>query len=220
MHDFITLPYRLERAPPPFEPNAIKYPESLVRHFLKEFTKRGDTVFDPFAGLGTTLFVAEGMNRIPYGIEHDSGRQQWVAGQLKHWTNLRHSDAAKIGSLGFPKMDFCITSPPYMPKHHRWNPLFAGNPAKSGYDVYLRRMAFIFGQMKTIMKHNAVFVLQADNLGGRVYTPLVRDLGLAAEKHFRLDNEIVIAWDHAPKNYSHTRCLIFRNALTKRVRVR
>ena len=32
---FITLPYALEREPPPFEGNDIKYPEALVRFFMK-----------------------------------------------------------------------------------------------------------------------------------------------------------------------------------------
>ena len=65
---FVTLPYALEREAPPFEGNDIKYPESLVRHFLGRCTKPGDKVFDPFAGLGTTLFVAEEMRRVPFGI--------------------------------------------------------------------------------------------------------------------------------------------------------
>ena len=131
---FITLPYALERAAPPFEGNDIKYPEALVRYFLKEFTSPGDRVFDPFTGLGTTLFVAEEMRRIPFGVEHDARRHQWVAGQLTHWANLVLGDSAKLCSYGFPKMDFAMTSPPFMPRHHRWNPLVAGNPANAGYD--------------------------------------------------------------------------------------
>ena len=45
VQQFITLPYALEREPPPFEGNDIKYPEVLVRYFLQEFTQPGDTVF-------------------------------------------------------------------------------------------------------------------------------------------------------------------------------
>jgi hypothetical protein len=71
----------------------------LVRYFLQEFTKPGDKVFDPFAGLGTTLFVAEEMRRIPFGIEHDPRRHQWVAGQLKNWANLKYGDSAKLSFL-------------------------------------------------------------------------------------------------------------------------
>ena len=178
---------------------------------MKEFTHKGDRIFDPFVGLGTTLFVAEEMGRVGYGVEHEPKKYQWVAGQLKNWRNLQIGDAADMLNLGFPKMDFAMTSPPFMPKHHKWNPLFEGDPGYAGYDVYLERMAVIFGRMKKIMKRNAVFVMQADNLPGRIYTPLTRDLGRAAEKHFRLDNEIIVAWEGGKPEYRHTHCLIFKN---------
>jgi hypothetical protein len=208
----ITLPWRLEREAPPFEGQDIKCPESLVRHFLAFYTKPGDRVFDPFTGLGTALFVAEDMKRIPFGVEHDGGRQEWVAGQLQHWQNLRRGDAGRMGRLGFPKMDFAITSPPYMPKNHRWNPLYGGDPAHAGYAAYLKRMGFILGQVQKLLKRNAIFVMQADNIPGPVYTPLVRDLSLAAEKHFRLENEIIVSWQNAKPDYPYTHCLIFKNA--------
>lgn len=208
---FITLPWKLERGHPPFEKHDIKYPESLVRHFLKLHTKPGDKIFDPFSGLGTTLFVAEEMKRIPYGVEHDGGRQEWVAGQMRHWTNLKRGDAADMLRMGFPKMDFAMTSPPYMPKQHKWNPLYGGDPKHAGYDAYLKRMAHIFGKMQKLLKRNAVFILQADNLPGRIYTPLVRDLGMAAERHFQLQDEAIIAWEGGRPDYRHTHCLVFRN---------
>lgn len=207
----ITLPYRFERDPPPFENHDIQYPQSLVRYFLKEFTRKNNRVFDPFTGLGTTLFVAESMGRVPYGVEFDERRHAWVAGQLKNWQNLVQGDAARVLKYGFPKMDFCLTSPPYMPRHHKWNPLFEGDPAHAGYETYLKRMAHIYRNIAKIMKRGAYVVVQADNLHGKVYTPLVRDLSLAVSKSLRLDNEIIIAWENAKPNYSHTHCLVFRN---------
>lgn len=207
---FVTLAYALEREPPPFEGNDIKYPETLVRHFLKEFTKPGDKVFDPFAGLGTTLFVAEEMRRIPFGVEHDARRHQWVAGQLEHWPNHVHGDSAELASYGFPKMDFCMTSPPFMPRHHKWNPLCAGNPANAGYDRYLGRMARVYRQLARIMKRNARIVVQADNVPGKTFTPLVRDLSTTIGEVLRLEAEIVVAWEGGRDDYRHTHCLVFK----------
>lgn len=212
MQPFITLPYRLERDPPVFETNAIKYPESLVRHFLRHYTKRGARVFDPFAGLGTTLFVAEEMGRTPYGMEYDPKRYEWVAGQLEHWGNLVHGDSARVGAQGFPKMDFCMSSPPFMPMNQQWNPLYAGDPSRAGYTKYLSRMKTIYSRVADIMKRNAVIVIQCDNIPGRVYTPLVRDLNLCLSKIFKLENEVIIAWDGGKKDYRHTHCLIFKNS--------
>ena len=210
VQQFITLPFALEREPPPFEGNDIKYPEALVRYFLQQFTRPGDRVFDPFAGLGTTLFVAEEMRRIPFGVEHNPRRHQWVAGQLQHWANLKYGDSAKLASYGLPKMDFSMTSPPFMPRHHRWNPLCAGHPARAGYDRYLNGMRHIYRQLARIMKRNGKVVVQADNLPGRTYTPLVRDLSTTISEVLRLEAEVVVAWDGGKKDYRHTHCLVFR----------
>lgn len=208
---FITLPWKLERAPPPFEDSEIKYPEALVRHFLKQYTREGDGVFDPFAGQGTTLFVSEEMGRIPYGVEYDRKRYEWVAGQMENWMNLVNGDCAKMLRYGFPKMDFSITSPPYMPRNHKWNPLFAGDPAKGGYDVYLRRITFIYRQLSQLVKRNGYVVVQADNLQKHVYTPLVADISRSISKVMRLEAEIIVAWEHAKPDYRHTHCLLFKN---------
>jgi hypothetical protein len=211
-HDtFIELPWKLERKPPRFEDNDIKHPESLVRHFLKKYTKPGDRVFDPFVGLGTTLFVAEEMKRIPFGVEADDRRHAWVAGQIENWSHLIHGDSAKMLSYGFPTMDFAMTSPPYMPNHHKWNPLYAGDPRHAGYDVYLRRMTHIFRQLSKLVKRNGLVLVQADNLPGRPWTPLVRDLGNAVSKALRPEGETIVAWPNRHGSERHTHCLIFRN---------
>lgn len=208
---FISLPYLLERDPPPFEGNDIKYPEGLVRYFLTRYTKKGAKVFDPFAGLGTTLFVAEEMDRVPYGVEADPLKHEWVAGQMDNWTHFRCGDSISASRYGFPKMDFCMTSPPFMARTHRWNPLYNGDPCKAGYDLYLKRMRAIFGGLVVVMKKGAYLVVQVDNIPGRVFTPLVRDLGMAISESFRQDGEVIAVWENGRPGYPHTHCLIFRN---------
>lgn len=210
---FVTLPFTLERAPPPFEGNDIKYPESLVRHFLKAYTKKGQRVFDPFAGLGTTLFVAEDMGRIPYGIEANPQRHAWTAGQLKHWQNLIRGDSARVARFNLPKMDFCISSPPFMQRDDKWNPLYGGDPAKAGYDRYIKRMVQIYGRLMPVMKRHALVVVHLDNLPGRVFTPLVWDLGHALSAVMKPAGEVVVRWENPRPDYSHTHCLLFRNSL-------
>lgn len=212
MKNFITLPYKLEREPPPFETNEIKTPESLPRFFLKEFTTPGDKVFDPFAGLGTTLFVAEELKRIPYGIEADPRRHQWVAGQLENWMHVINGDSARANAMGFPKMDFSMTAPPFMAINHKWNPLYGGDKTKDGYGVYLKRMQHIYKQISTVMKRNAHIVVQVDDIPGRTFTPLVRDIGTVLSKVLKLENQVTVAWQGGREDYRHTQCLIFRNS--------
>ncbi|MXV92946.1 MAG: site-specific DNA-methyltransferase, partial [Chloroflexi bacterium] len=45
------------------------FPRQLPEWFIKLFSQPGDAVLDPFAGSGTTLFVAQAMNRRAIGIE-------------------------------------------------------------------------------------------------------------------------------------------------------
>ncbi|MDR0516473.1 MAG: site-specific DNA-methyltransferase [Fibromonadaceae bacterium] len=49
--------------------HSAAFPDALPEWFIKLFTREGDTVLDPFAGSGTTLLVAEKMNRNSVGIE-------------------------------------------------------------------------------------------------------------------------------------------------------
>jgi hypothetical protein len=45
------------------------FPEGLVARIIKLTTDPGDVVFDPFAGIGTTLAIAEALGRKPLGFE-------------------------------------------------------------------------------------------------------------------------------------------------------
>ena len=47
--------------PPRFRREDVRCADALVEHFLNEFTTEGQVVFDPFAGYGTTLLIAEEM---------------------------------------------------------------------------------------------------------------------------------------------------------------
>ena len=46
-------------------------PVVLASHFVTNFTKKGDSVYDAFIGTGTTLIACEQTDRICYGIELD-----------------------------------------------------------------------------------------------------------------------------------------------------
>lgn len=49
--------------------HSATFPQALPEWFIKLFTQEGDTVLDPFAGSGTTLFVARQLERHAIGIE-------------------------------------------------------------------------------------------------------------------------------------------------------
>lgn len=206
-----TLPFIQEYLTPFGDEASDQYPSSLPRYFIEEFTIEGETVFDPFMGFGTTAFVAEDMGRVPYGIEADEERHGWTAGQLKHWQNIKHGDAAEVRGFGFPAMDFCITSPPWMPKYEDWNPLFGGDPKYAGYDAYLVRMGEIFKAIREVMKDGAIVVVHVSDLKSEdSFTPLVQDFKASISKHFLLKQDIEIDWQPHLEAHSDMHCLVFK----------
>ncbi|MBN2090690.1 site-specific DNA-methyltransferase [candidate division KSB1 bacterium] len=63
--------------------HSAAFPEGLPEWFIKLFTKRGDTVLDPFMGSGTTNFVAQRMGRNSIGIEIALNYYKMVKKQLE-----------------------------------------------------------------------------------------------------------------------------------------
>jgi len=211
MSDLVSLPWVLERDAPLFEGNDIKSPEGFYRHIYNQYTKRGDKIFDPFAGMGTSLFVAEEMERTYYGFEAEEEKYEWVAGQLEHWTHLIGDDAARIDKYKLPKMDLIITSPPFMEAHTKWNPLYGGDPKFAGYEKYLKRMAFIFSKCLPLMKKKTQLIIQLDNIkNGKKFTPLISDIAYALKKNFIQTDQVTVLWKKAKPDYTHTQYLAFK----------
>ena len=211
--DIVTLQHIYENPLPAFqEHDDVKYPESLVRYLLNRFSKEGDSILDPFTGLGTSFIIAEEMARTPYGVEADPQRYEWTKSQVKSKDNLIFGDSAKIKDYGFPSINFSLTSPPYMPADDDWNPLYEGDPKFSGYDVYLKGLQDIYAQILPLMTSGAHIVIQADNLSHRpVFCPLVWDIGRAISQIIPMVGEIIVRWSDDPQNEnSFTQCLVFQ----------
>lgn len=64
-------------------------PIALLLRIILSSTKAGDTVFDPFAGTGTTLVVAKQLKRKSIGVEIDPKNIGFIKKRL---TSLRKSD--------------------------------------------------------------------------------------------------------------------------------
>lgn len=199
---------RKRKIPKEFQSDDNRNPENLVEYFLKEFTKKGDTVFDPFAGLGTTLIVSEQMERIPFGMELDKKRANYIKSQIKNKNNLINGNSKNLSSYKLPLFDFCFTSPLYM-----------NNNGKT-YKRYLKNLHSIFTQVKNLMKKNSYLVIEASNLKGKDVTTLAWDIEKEVSKVLHFEGEIVIGWEGKDSygyggnygyGYDHSYCLIFRN---------
>ena len=79
-------------------PYYAMFPVSFATAAVKEYTKPGDCVFDPFAGRATSLFAAASEGRVGLGIEINP--VGWVYGKAKLQTAEREEVEDRIRWLG------------------------------------------------------------------------------------------------------------------------
>jgi DNA modification methylase len=65
-------------------------PVALIADAMRDCSRRGDAVFDPFIGSGTTIMAAERVGRRAYGVEIDP---QYVDAAIRRWQNFTRRDA-------------------------------------------------------------------------------------------------------------------------------
>jgi len=111
-----------------------KFPESLAQEFIEFFTKRGQVVFDPMVGTGSTLLAALRAGRNSYGIELNPvyaelaselvEREKRTLGESGATlaAEVIQGDASQIetiiGAFKIPTIDYVLTSPPYWDMLH------------------------------------------------------------------------------------------------------
>ena len=197
--------------PPEFLGPDVRYPPSLVEHFLTRFTAEGDTVFDPFAGFGTTLLVAEAMGRVARGVEFDERRFRYARSRLKRPDGLISGDARRLADYDLPPFDLSLTSPPYMGRNDRDDPFTNYSMPGKGYDGYLRDLRTIYARMGLLMNPGARVVIEVANLKrGDGVTTLAWDVAASVSDVLDFEGEIVIAWeDEYGYGYDHSYCLVF-----------
>ncbi len=76
------------------------FPEDLPEWFIKLFTKKGDYVLDPFMGSGTTVFVAQRMERNAVGIEIQPDYFKKVQQSVKPVVETRPAQLALLEKKG------------------------------------------------------------------------------------------------------------------------
>jgi len=100
----------------------------LTRKLLKTFTKEGDVVLDPMAGVGTTLVEGMLLGRNVVGVDIEDKFVKLIEGNLKNVEHINEKsrfklrlgkaqvlcgDSRNLAQLLQDKMDAVVTSPPY-----------------------------------------------------------------------------------------------------------
>lgn len=197
---------------PPGADEDVHFPESLVRTVLKEYTRPGDVVLDPFAGFGTTLVVAERMGRAAIGVELLPERVALIRGRLAGRARVVHGDARELAGLVSGPVDLCLTSPPYMTVNdHPENPLTGYETDDGDYPTYLAELGEVFRQVAGLLRpggHAVVNVANIDYAG--VVTPLAWDVAHVIGEHLTFRQEVFLCWDDQPEEITGDYCLVFQ----------
>ncbi len=190
----------------------VRFAEALVEYFLNLFTKEGDVVFDPFMGFGTTLVVAERLNRTGFGVEYDERRWKYAQSILAHPQRAINGDSTKLAEIELPPIDFSITSPPYMGKHHKENPFTAYTTEGNGYQEYLDQIRDLYRQLNHKLKPAGNVVVEVSNLKHEegIITTLAWDIARELSGVLNFAGEIVVNWEGGyGYGYDHSYCLVF-----------
>ena len=93
------------------------FPKSLARHHIEIYTKAGDTVLDPFMGVGTTMLAAHELGRHCLGIELNPRFAQMCRDEIAEkniQASVYEDDAENLCTyIPAESVDFILTSPPY-----------------------------------------------------------------------------------------------------------
>ncbi len=199
--------------PSRFHHEDVRASETMLEFFINEYTEKGQVVFDPFAGFGTTLLVAEEMGRIGYGIEYSKPKADYVHGLLAHPQRLIHGDSRNFMEYDLPLIDLCLTSPPYTNQSDDENPFVDYRQKGFDYPSYLQGMGTIFSQITQKLHPSGHVIIEASNLKkmGQV-TTLAWDIAREVSKILHFEGETVICWDKYGYGYNHSYCLVFSKA--------
>ena len=196
--------------PERFLDDDVRYPSALVGHFLDAFTAPGDIVFDPFAGFGTTLYVAEAMGRIPYGLEFEQDRVDFIRSRLKNKNNIICGDARRLDQFDLPPLDFSMTSPPYTTPQDPEDALSAYRTHDGNYQRYLQELQDIYKQIGKLLKPGSRVIIEAANIKHELETtPLAWHIAEQVSQVLYFEGEIVVCRDNYGYGYDHSYCLLF-----------
>jgi DNA modification methylase len=245
--------------PPPRKKNVLlhpaKYPETLVKEFIEFFTKSGMNVLDPMVGTGSTLIACIRSGRNGFGIELNPKYAKIAQNQVdaemaqlnmfSDHPNIKiiNGDANDVAKFEIPKIDYCITSPPYWDmlrmrgaktqKNRRetdgLDVFYSDDPNDLGniddYEKFLELLIRVYRQVYDVMRDKAYLTIIVKNVKklGKIY-PLAWDLGKEVGRFFTLKDEKIWCQDNqslAPfgmgnawvSNTFHQYCLNFRKEI-------
>lgn len=159
-----------------------KYPEELAERFITFFSHEGDTIFDPFMGVGSTGVAANTLNRNVYGIEINNDFCK-VANERIFNGKVELGDSRNKKLYKNDNVDFIITSPPYWDilkkkrghsdsqhnqrEEKKLKLYYSDNPKDLGniddYDEFIKELKKVFKNCNCTLKEKGYMVVVIQN---------------------------------------------------------
>lgn len=167
-----------------------------MRPFIRQFSRLGELVLDPFCGFASTLLAAHLEERAGLGYEIDPARAELARERLaRHDATRQRVVAADI--LRDPPqaaIDLCLTNIPYF--GCGWAP---GDPdqlyASADYAGYLERLGERFRLIRRLLAPGRYCIVMAENpqLGGQML-PLAWDVARLLGGQLQLCEERILLY--------------------------
>lgn len=196
--------------PKEFQEEDVRLSETVITKYIERYTKRGEMVFDPFAGYGTSLRVSSRLNRKAFGIEIVPERVVYAQSVLSEDAEMVSGDIRTIQMKSIPEFNLSISSPPYMNQGDKKDPLSGYVDSGKGYDTYVSELSDIYVSLKEKLSDKGRIVIQLQNLRNSSHlTPLAWDLHRAIGDRLCFEGEEITTWDELSYGYDHGYCLIY-----------
>ena len=211
---------------------------TMIADFIKFFTKRNMKVLDPFVGIGTTLVACDRTGRKGIGVEINPKYLKIAQKRITKKQIIMKGDSISLSKLKLPKIDFCISSPPYWKMLHKIDVnqkirLKKGLDTKYSnqkndlgnihdYEEFMGKLLLVYEQVYNSLKPEKYMVIIVQNvIMGSVMIPFAWDLAIRLSKKFLLKKEKIWCQDHKNlypfgypfswvSNTHHHYCLIFQ----------
>ncbi len=183
------------------------FPEEIPRRLIKLYSFTGETVLDPFAGIGTTAKAAVDLGRHALCVDQNADYvQRMLAYQAAlngtgHLCEVRHGDARyDLVDIETDSVGLAVTSPPY------WNKADYGDGETNlgriaSYPAFIRSLKPAFEEVFRVLAPGRKFGVVTANVNqhtnhGLLTFPLATDLVvLLRELGFLLINEVIWSKD-------------------------
>lgn len=196
------------------------YPVSLCEKLIRTFSKDGDSILDPFNGVGSSLVAARNLDRPATGIDLSEEFCEIAKNRVgsDDKINVINGDSfIELEKLEENSFDLCVTSPPY------WDILNMKRSADGkeavnysekvndmgnipNYTEFISRLGELFAKVNRVIKPGAYCLVNVMDIRKKSeFYPLHSDLATELQKHGFIFDDIII-WDRQ-QDYNNMRPL-------------